>query len=99
MAKYKDLQKRVMELEKKLFFFSTQVTAAHSILDGLDVPKSESGAFVGHRWHWYTDGKRESYKTRENSEGYSPEEFERRKNASAEVKSGKFAKPKLPIVE
>lgn len=90
MAKYKDLQNKIIELEKKLYLKNAEIRDAHEICDKLDVPRSKSGAFVGHRLYWYSEGKRESYKTKENTEGYSPEEWERRKQKLKDIESGKY---------
>lgn len=74
MAKYKDLQNTIVELEKRLLMQSKEIESAHKACDALDVPKSKSGAFVGHRLLWYGEGKRESFKTKENDQGYPPKE-------------------------
>lgn len=79
MAKYSELKAQVLDTEKKLFFLGQQVIDAHKMLDDLDAPKSASGAFVGHRWHWYSEGKRESHKTKDNAEGYPPDEWAKKK--------------------
>jgi hypothetical protein len=94
MAKYKDLQRRIEELEKQLHMKELEIQDAHKKCDELDVPKSKSGAFVGHRLHWYSEGKRESHKTKENTEGYSPDEWEKRKQQLKDIESGKHIKNK-----
>lgn len=84
--KYKDLIKRVAELEKQLHFKNMEVQNTHEICDKLDVPKHDS-AMVGHRLYWFSEGKRESYKTKENTEGYPPEEHERRMRELEELRT------------
>ncbi len=100
MAKYKDLTNEIVELKKKLYMKESEINGAHKMCDELDVPKCKSGAFVGHRLYWYSEGKRESYKTKDNTEGYSPDEWEKCKQKLEDVQSGKFIKKsKTPTVD
>lgn len=99
MAQYKELEKEIQELrglvenlKRKLHFLDLQVNDAHQILDELDVPKSKSSAFIGHRWHWYKEGKRESYKTKDNTEGYHPDVWKQRQQKLKDIQSGKLIK-------
>ena len=57
------------------------------------MPK-HSSALVHHRLYWYSQGKRESFKTKENSEGYSPEEWENCKQRLKDRESRKYAQDK-----
>ena len=72
--KYSQLIAKIKELEKVLFMRDSEISDAHKKLDELDVPRNKLGAFVGHRLHWYLEGKRQSYQTKENTEGYPPSE-------------------------
>lgn len=95
MAKYTELRDKIEELEKRLWLREKEIADAHAMCDNLDVPKSKNGAWVGHRLYWYSEGKRESYKTKENTEGYSPEEWKRRQIKLEEITRGGAAqKPK-----
>ena len=99
VAKYKQLQDEIAELKKTLQMREQEVRDAHAKCDELDVPQSGSGAaFVGHRLHWYGEGKRQSFKTKENTEGYPPEEFERRIEQLDAVRTPPSAKPKPKAV-
>lgn len=94
--KANELEEKVRQLNMSQHFQEIQVAEAHQILDSLDVPKSDS-AFVGHRWYWFCEGKRESNKTKENTEGYSPEEWNKRLKQLDEIQQPP-PKPKLPVV-
>ena len=77
-SSYQKLKQQIKELEDTLFYRNVEIADAHLMCDQLDVPNTKSkSASVGHRLFWQSQGKRESFKTTENTEGYSPEEFKK----------------------
>ena len=93
-SSYQKLKHKVALLERELYLLQLQIHDANAKCDELDVPRSESGAFVGHRLYWYIQGKRQSHKTKKNTEGYPPEEFEKMMKKFADIR-----KPPVPVKE
>lgn len=94
-------EKRVDEdkisfLQKELQLRNLEIKDAHEKLNKMDAPQSENGAFVGHRLHWYSQGKRQSYVSKENTEGYPPGVLEQMFQKTEHAATPK--KKKLPIV-
>ena len=86
-SSYQKLKEKIRELEKRLAIKEIDLKEAHAFCDEMDVPRNKSGAFVAHRLFWFTEGKRESYKTKENTEGYPAEEHEKRMKALEDVRT------------
>lgn len=87
LSSYQKLKKKIDLLEKDLYMNQLQIKDAHEMCDKLDVPRNKLGAFVGHRLLWYSEGKRERFKTKKNMDGYPPEEHERNIRMLEEVRT------------
>lgn len=72
VSSYQKLKEKLKETEKKLYWAQVDLADGHLECDKLDVPRNEN-ACIGHRLFWYSEGKRESFKTRDNPDGYPPE--------------------------
>ena len=83
------MEKKIASLEKQLYFKTMEIKGAHEMCDELDVPKHDS-ALVGHRLLWFKDGKRDSFKTSDNTDGYSPEEYTNRMRKLEEIRTPTF---------
>jgi len=85
MTSYQKLKQKIGLLQRDLKLSKMIIADTHRMLNQLDVPNAKSGAHPGHRLFWYQEGKRESFKTSENSEGYHPNVWEEKKRALEEI--------------
>lgn len=87
VSSYQKLKKKVQLLERDLYMKNLIIAGTHEMLDKMDAPRSKMDAHPGHRLFWYQEGKRESYKTKENTEGYHPNVWEEKKKKLIEVQT------------
>ena len=104
VSSYQKLKDKLKECETKLYLARVDLVDAHLECDKLDVPKHDV-ACLGHRLFWYRNGQRESFKTKENTEGYPPEvheamirKLEEVRTPPAQVAEKKTYQDKLNIV-
>ena len=72
LSSYQKLKAKLKACEKKLYWAQVEIADADLSLDKLDAPKSKE-ANIGHRLFWFSEGKRESFKNRKNTDGYPPD--------------------------
>lgn len=89
---------KIKLLQRELQMRNMEIMNAHEVLDEMDAPQSQHGAFVGPRLYWYSQGKRQSYKSKDNTEGYPPGALEQMLQKTKDATTPKKTN-RLPIIQ